>query len=592
MWRAITVSLLAAAVSRPGKAQGPNPIPATFFGMHQDHMVGCDTGVLSYPLFTVPAGSFRTWDSCRPKWGDMNPAAGVFDFSGIDNALSLLHDRGIDDAYVTLGGTPTWISSDPSDGLCDYAGQYGEPAGMCRPPSDINQDGTGTDSAWRAFATALLQHLTAPAYASGHARVHTFEIWNEFARSDTVGFAVCHAPGAGTPCSYRGTFAQMLRMTQDLRCIARGNASDPITATGQTCANAGFVAVGLEPQAEVLEGNAGPGNYQQAARTLQNYLYCNGNPPDGSYCNYGKAGSEAVDAIAGHPYFVRGLPEDVVGTVTAQKALLSPVDIAKAYHASEGSWGNDATISTDPVLQGGYVARWYLALWIAGIDRGYWYVWDGPPTGGGVGQLWSPDALTSPLTCTVPGPDGGFICSGGIAYAQAYAWLVGATVTSFSCPGSCAQPDAGIYVLDLTRDGGYSGRIAWDSTATAPCANPQCGMTPFAAPGYTVQWRDLAGVTHAGAPTQVGGSPILMEYGNGFLDAGGPDGESAVDGGGTLDGSPRPGADAATTGGGTQISQGCGCTTSTFVVAFPIFACAVLLRRKRLMPGATRLCDG
>lgn len=497
-------------------------IASVFFGMQQTHYKGCDQAPYNFPLFDAPAGTYRVFGACNTLWAEMNPAQNSFDFSGLDILLSALRTNGINDAFIVLGDTPNWISSNPTDAVCDQAGLYGLPTGMCDPPSDLNPDGTGTDLAWRSFVTALLQHVTASGYSSTHAHIQLYEIWDEFERSDTINNASCALPRSGAAtCSYRGTFAQMLRMTEDLRCIVEGHGSDPIVALKTTCAQDGTMpARGLDPTAMVTEGDAGGESLDNGNGTMLNYLYCNNSPPPNSMCNYGDAGSAATDFVSGHSYFVNGsVPEDLMAIITAEKTMLSPADAAKPYITGEGSWGKNTAPDgspsvSDPELQGAFVSRWYLVLLMLNVSRGYWYAWDQFQSDG-VGGLWSPTTLSfPPLECTTPDQTiGGYDCSGAIAYEQTAAWLLGANAGNFSCPGSCANPTSGVFTVSLTRSGGYQAQIVWDSSPVSACANPQCGSIPFtnSLPFSAIQWRDLAGDTHEGLPSSIGAAPIIIE---------------------------------------------------------------------------------
>lgn len=509
-----------------GKAQVSDPPPtppssknvSTFFGMNQTHYAGCESGYFAFPLFDAPVGAYRNFGGCGTLWADMNPAPNTFDFSRLDILFGALKQKGIDDVLITLGNVPNWISSNPTDLLCDQAAIDRLPPGMCDPPKDLNRDGTGTDLAWRTFATALLNHVTSSSYSGTHAHIGFYEIWNEYPRSDTLNSTfTCHCPtgqkncaNPGQSCAYRGTFAQMLRMTQDLRCIVEGHPDDPITATGQTCGSAGYSAIGLDPTAVVAEGNAGGVLGGGDNSTMQNYLYCNNNPPAGSLCNYGSAGSAATDVIIGHSYFNQ-IPEDLLHGISAQKAMLTTTDAAKPYFTGEGSWGHNSNVD-DPGLQAAYVPRWYLVLLMAGVQRGYWFAWDEFEQGG-TGGMWAPASQNfPPEECTTPDTGAsGFYCGGGIAYIQTVNWLDGATVVDFNCPGTCPQAYPGVFTFNLTRDGGYQAQIAWDSSAGAPCQNVVCGSTSFTAPPFATQWRDVAGNTHAGAPTTIGAAPIIIE---------------------------------------------------------------------------------
>jgi hypothetical protein len=505
-----------------GTALAPGSLSSTsvFFGVHQAHYQGCDKAPWDFPLFDVPAGAYRDYGACDTLWAQMNPASGSFEFKGLDTLYSALYAQGVNDVFIVLGNTPTWISSNPTDGLCDQANEYGLPPGMCDPPSDLNADGTGTDLAWRSFVTALLQHVTASGYSSTHAHIQMYEIWDEFQRSDSINDVTCTVPQPGSPgCTYRGTFAQMLRMTQDLRCIVEGHASDPITALNTTCGqDPTMPARGLDPTALVTEGDAGGEPLHHGNQVMQNYLYCNNSPPAGSLCNYGDAGSASTDIISGHSYFTNGqVPEDLMSYIAGQQALLSSADAAKPYITGEGSWGHNVTASgspaiSDPGLQAAMVTRWYMALLMLGVNRGYWYAWDESQTHGS-GGLWSPTSLTfPPLECTETATIGGFDCTGDIAYRQTVNWIAGATVGTFTCPGSCTNPSPGVFTLNLTRAGGYQAQILWDSTAVSSCANVQCGSTAVPPLSFTAaQWRDLGGNTHTGAPADVGAAPVIIE---------------------------------------------------------------------------------
>lgn len=512
-------------LSSAKQAQTSNPptppntkTASVFFGMNQTHYAGCDKGFFAFPLFDAPVGSYRNFGGCGTLWADMNPKPNVFKFSDLDILFGALKQKGINDVLITLGNVPNWISSNPNDLLCDQAAIDNLPAGMCDPPADLNRDGTGTDLAWRTFATALLEHVTSSSYLESHAHIGFYEIWNEYPRSDTLNSTfTCHCPvgqngcnNPGQSCAYRGTFAQMLRMTQDLRCIVEGHPDDPITATGQTCATAGYPYIGLDPTALVAEGNAGGVLGGGDNSTMQNYRYCNNDPPADSMCNYGSAGSAATDVIIGHSYF-HDIPETLLHGIAAQKALLTVSDVAKPYFTGEGSWGENTDVN-DPGLQAAFVPRFYLVLLMAGVQRGYWFAWDEFEPNG-TGGLWAPSSeIFPPERCTVPDTGAsGFYCDGGIAYIQTVNWLDGAAVVSFNCPGSCAEASPGVFTFNLTRDGGYQAQIAWDSSVGAPCENAQCGSTPFTAPSFATQWRDVSGNTHAGAPASVGASPIIIE---------------------------------------------------------------------------------
>lgn len=496
-----------------GGAGSSGPVFGAFFGMNQEHLYPCDNTSFAGPFTDAPIGSFRAWDTCKSQWPDLEPSPGTFDFDRLDTVMSAAANAGVSDVLMEVGRIPNWISSNRSDMECDAANVNGELPGLCDPPTDVAPDGTGTDASFIAFAQALLTHAVAENYPLKY-----LEIFEEFHRSDTLtgGKVLCSTPAAGTPCSWRGTYAQMLRMTQDLRCIAKGTASDPITALKLTCGTAGYGSIGVMPGLNVSVGNAGPDpNYDSGAMVMANYLYCNQNPPASSVCNYNSEGSAATDMIGGHAYFNTNLPEKVLADIAAQHRLFSSTDQSKPYFIGEGGWGQNSNV-TDAGLQAAYVARWYLSLWMTGdVKRGYWWSWDisGPQGSGG---LWSP-AEDGFGDCTTPdtNADGGFYCSGGVAYNQIVNWLRNATAVSWTCPdANCTNQSQGVYTFTVTKANGYMGIVSWNSTATSSCPSAPCGSTPVpAAPSgfVTSQWRDLTGTTHMGAPSAVGASPIIIE---------------------------------------------------------------------------------
>ncbi len=338
------VSALAAVVLASAFAVSQTVVPAQYFGMHY---------VKSQPWPTIPFGSLRLWDT-DTRWQQMNPASGVFDFSTLDAYLALAHAHAVTDVVLVLGGTPNWISSDPSNAVCDYSSTA---AGSCAPPSDLNSDGTGSDQAWRSFIYQLGFHL-ATLDAAGYSRVTAFEMWNEFSRSTE---------------SWTGSQAQMVRMSQDAYCILKG--AGTIAATGEKCGAQVFriPAVGLAPQSLVVSPSA------QASSPDINVL--------GAY--FSSTGAiAATDVIATHNYTYGSRccasAEALGAQWQALKAMLPAGASGLPAWSTEGSWGDTASKEPDSDMQSAYVARAYLLGWSLGYQRMYWYAW-----GNSWGRLWS-----------------------------------------------------------------------------------------------------------------------------------------------------------------------------------------------------------
>jgi hypothetical protein len=509
-----------------GGAGSGGPVFGSFFGMNQIHLSPCDTTPFAGPFTDAPIAAFRAWDTCHIQWPDLEPTQGNFTFTNLDTVMSAASAAGVNDVIMEVGRIPNWVSSAPNDPDCDAANTQAN--GECDPPIDIDAVpgsglGDGTDASFIAYAQALLTHAVANNYPLKY-----LEIFEEFHRSDTLGgTTMCVPPKSNvtgfTACSWRGTYAQMLRMTQDLRCIAKGIASDPITATGLTCGTAGYGApgtgIGIMPSLNVSVGNAGPSpDFDNGAVVMANYLYCNQNPPASSVCNYGSVpgnpASAATDMIGGHAYFQTVLPENVLSWIATQHSLLSTADQSKPYFIGEGSWNQNSNVP-DTGLEAAYIVRWYLSLWMTkDVQRGYWWSWDISGEDGDAG-LWSAASQTFG-DCITPDPNasGGFYCADGVAFNQMVGWLRNATAVSWSCPDTtCTNQTPGVYTFTITGNNGYEGMVAWDSTAISSCPTVPCGSTAVPTlPGLTVsQWRDLTGTTHTGAPSAIGASPIIIE---------------------------------------------------------------------------------
>ena len=97
---------------------------------------GADSGQ-PYPIFDGPGGSYRAFGgSCAAFWVGMDngpSASPQYDFSGLDTLLLTLKARGIDEVLITLGRTPNYISSDPTDLECDGSTRARQDSAILRP---------------------------------------------------------------------------------------------------------------------------------------------------------------------------------------------------------------------------------------------------------------------------------------------------------------------------------------------------------------------------------------------------------------------------------------------------------------------------
>ena len=167
----------------------PPPAPPTtgtlpaYFGMHE-------TNAAAHNWPSVGFGTFRTWDVYpHVSWADINTTKGVYDWTNLDNLVSLAHSHGVDLIY-TFGRTPAWASSNPT-GSCPS-----NPDGSCYPPSN-QQD-------WKDFVAGISAR-----YAG---TIKYWELWNE--------------PNASN--FWAGTTAQMVTMAQDAYPIIKAGDSGAV----------------------------------------------------------------------------------------------------------------------------------------------------------------------------------------------------------------------------------------------------------------------------------------------------------------------------------------------------------------------------
>lgn len=463
----------AAQVSLSGQASSSGstnfltalPVPASFFGM----IVGTPGDMP--PL--VSFGQFRFWDD-QASWPFIEVSGPPPQFNpnwaNLDQYLLSLKAQSVNNVLYTLGRVPQWASGKPTNTTCDYAAQNYE--GSCYLPVDINPDGTGKDQTWINWVTTIAMHANDPTYLQTHAHIKYWEIWNEVYRSHVLSN---YLPPNGSCCySFQGTYAQLVRLTRDARSV--------ITA--------------IDPTAQIVMPSS-VANTNGALAVAQNFLYCNDNPKNESYCTTGNQGANAVDVINYHLYVNQEPVEASLmyyvnggGGLNGIRPSLQPAELAKPLWSGEDSWGltnNNIKDFTDPDLQAAFVARYHMTLWSLGVSSEFWYQYDNPLEG----------------TLFVLQPPG--LTPAGVAYMQVYNWMVGRSMTSI------CSPTGTIWTCTLTAPGGYQALVVWDTSQT--CSNGVCTTNPYKVGAQYIQYRDLAGNVNpiTGQSVPVGIKPILVE---------------------------------------------------------------------------------
>ena len=335
----------------PPTRAGNSPITGAFFGMH------IASPRTPWPLPDV--GMLRL-HACHSNWDQIEKSPGVYNFKTLDKWVARARQHKAQPVY-TFVAVPQFYSSDPNDRTCNYA------PGACHPPQDLNADGSGTDAAFKAFVTAIVNHVGS--------KIRYWEIWNE--------------PNQATqwiPTDDKLPYSQIARMAQDAQAIIKA----------------------ANPNALVL--TPAPVGYPTGAQKwLDGYL--------------GAGGGQYADVIAFHGYVNPSWKKGDYPIAENEVRLIASVRRRMKEHGqqdkplwiTEGGWGNaHLTGFTDPILQSAFTARYVLLQQSLEIDRAFWYQWDNPT---GAGTLWK-------------GPMQNDLRMPGVAYQHIAQWTRGATITA------------------------------------------------------------------------------------------------------------------------------------------------------------------
>jgi hypothetical protein len=509
------------AVNFSVNKQATSGIPASFFGMHVNKAA-------SFPL-QVSYGSFRDWDINASSWQttsscvghtnvecQANPNLVTYTWTNLDQNLSNANSAGIKDGVLyTLSRTPLWASSNPTGTGCLYGN------GTCYPPVDMNADGScsGTNSTcaiWDNWVTSISNHVNNSTYRQTHAHVQIWEAQNEIHCDSTInGGASCGGTG-GT----KATWAELLRMNEDTRCILKGVGTIhnyPTAGNSASCSSylSTLGQTAIDVNALVTTNSDSPAPFF-SQRITQNYLYCNNNPSEdlnggtSTSCTWSGGlnwGSSSVDIINFHFYITNEQPENDLPNnstnhwISSIDSWLTSTDKAKPLINGEGSCGQPNAglhIWNDNYSMAGYVSRYLALLWSAGINQSFYYSYDGSCV------LWNGSGLTP----------------AGTGWNSTYNWLAGATpVNSPFCSNAGT-----IWTCPFIGANGKPAELVWDSqfgpggtTASANCASATnlliCGDTAYTVPTvYQQDWVDIKGNVHPFQLTvTVGAVPILLE---------------------------------------------------------------------------------
>lgn len=157
----------AATVKNPAKNLKGTVIDDSLFGLHvKDAQLGV------WP--NIEFGSIRLWDN-GTAWTNIETSQGVFDWTNLDNAVTIANQNGMSDILMVLSGTPAWATNQRNPLALPAPDASGVPANMA-----------DWDNWVRAVATRYKE------------KIKIYQPWNE----------------ANLSTFYTGTPAQMADMTK------------------------------------------------------------------------------------------------------------------------------------------------------------------------------------------------------------------------------------------------------------------------------------------------------------------------------------------------------------------------------------------
>jgi polysaccharide biosynthesis protein PslG len=162
----VSVGAMASPTPRPVPTRAPTPtpsssrIPASFFGVHENHFFSQNEPWPAGPGGSRTIGSMRTWDmDSLNGWFQIETSRGVYTWTKLDKLIQAAQANGSDIIY-TFGWTPRWAigSARCQNSKLSYGGK-----GCSNPPANLTY--------WDEFVRAIATH------AKG--KIAAYEIWNE-----------------------------------------------------------------------------------------------------------------------------------------------------------------------------------------------------------------------------------------------------------------------------------------------------------------------------------------------------------------------------------------------------------------------------
>jgi len=485
-------AVLVAALFISSLSLAQSTVPSSFWGIQFNKTTS------PYPETDGPTfQTFRFWDT-GTSWDNIQTSASCTaaalsncDFTKFDTWMNdYVIPNGFDVIY-TIGKTPNFISSNPTD-TCS-----GSPAGSCVPPTDVTCTGTsagntgGTDQTFINFLQALFTHINNNGWNTG--RQWYVEGWNEPNSGavfwDQSWIDTTYCPGDSTA---------------ERRILAR-LAADARTTVLALDSSVKFLTPPASNALTAVESGGWWYNYLSG----DGGAWGNGGTCSGYTGSHPCGGGQFADVMSVHGYLdgaTNETPDDICcGSGTLVSNTLATMSTysqsSKSLFLTEGSWGAYCSTSCptgfDPVA---WTGRYYTLMLSQGqVARFAWYNYDT------FAPIW---CLSTGEGCSAANE---LSTTGTAIYQMQSVWHYdGGTFGAGGCSKTAKPSCTGAGNIRscplLEGTTGTTSLVAWyDSYGNT------CSYTPGGT-GW-VDYRNLEGVktTHTSGAVTLGNSPLLFE---------------------------------------------------------------------------------
>jgi hypothetical protein len=557
-----------------------------------------DVYLVSWPDIepTCAASGPNPGDQCFTRNGQST-------WGPLQTELEAVMSAGVTNVMFTLSRTPSWAvtANQKLDSNCNYyrgAGSIYD--GACYAPIlplvngtdyQLKADGTGEDLTWRNWVGAVATYVNGSTWCgSTCAKVKYWEIWNEFTRNSlnqntadphntppkVSWFTSTDSTNGCTngPCP---TIDQLIRMTEDARCVITGQGTVdnyPNAGDHTSCADLhtshGWPGP-IDTTAEIVQPSVTYPSEPDSLNSLQCYLYCGTTAGEAACTAWNKTpqcanswpnAASAVDILNFHGYteppppysqnpeeFFSSSSSSEWGSISKFEGKLQGQDANKPLWMGEGSFGNTFQNSSnwwqDEYAQGGYVAKYFAALWsnfpstngcswtgtgAQVCQQAFWYGYDHDVTvnnsgwkAGSFGALYCPGKSQAGYCGSGPPNYTPFLITPQTTmWDVAVGWLTGAVPTASPFCNNDTTSGRTVWHCDFTK-GSTHYSMVWDNTNAGPGVNCSstsypspliCGNTQYPVPSQFAggSWVDLGPTFYdpLGAFVTIGLNPILL----------------------------------------------------------------------------------